>query len=109
MRSDRTDGSLRRSYTTDNTGQNGVSRRTQHGSDSGLSEIVRKKWSQYGRQRYSLSWTSEIPFQARLYGERGPRSPCIRAQFTRLGFPVVHTHITHTLLYSFSLKMCHLS
>ena len=96
MRSDRTDGSLRRNHTTDNTGLNGVSRRTRHGSDSGLSEIVRKKWSQYGRQRYSLSWTSEIPFQAHLYGERGPRSPCIRAQFTRLRFPVFLNRISLT-------------
>ena len=87
MRSDRTDGSLRRSHTTENTELNGTTRRTQHGSDSGLSEIVCKKWSQYGQQRYLLSWTSEIPFQGRLYAERGPRSPCICAQFTWLRFP----------------------
>ena len=51
--------------------------RSLHGSDSGLSITVRKKWSQYGRQRYSLSWTSEFPFKARLCGERGRSSPRI--------------------------------
>ena len=37
---------------------------------------------------YSLSWTSEIPFQARLYGERGSRSHMFTVHMAK--FSCVH-------------------
>ena len=61
---------------------------TQRGSDGRLGVIVCKKRSQHGRQWYSFSWTSEVLFPAHLCGECRPCSPCIRAQFTQLRFPV---------------------